>query len=462
MEKKELREKLLTKVKNGYDRLTAAEAEEMEAYSREYMRFLDDSKTERECVQSAIRLAEAAGFSAYDENAVYRAGDRFYYNDRDKGIVLCVIGALPLSEGMVIAGAHTDSPRLDLKPTPLYEAAELAQLKTHYYGGIRKYQWLCIPLCLHGTVIRRDGTKLFLTIGEKEDEPQFVINDLLPHLARKMGEKPLNEAVEGENLNLLVGGRPLADDDGGNRFKLEILRILNETYGMTEDDFISAELQVVPAMKAREIGLDRSFIGAYGQDDRVCAFAELKAILSLETPQHTAVCIFSDKEEIGSEGVTGMQSAYFDRLMGKLCEQQKVSLADCFARSFCLSADVTAAFDPNYASVYDEHSCSRCNHGMAIVKYTGANGKAGASDASAETVAKTRRVLDDAGVLWQIGEMGRIDVGGGGTIAKFMARRNIEVIDAGVPVLGMHSPFETTAKLDGYMSFRGTRALFLM
>ena len=462
MEQKELRKKLLAEPKNGYDRLTKQDAEQLEAYCKDYMRFLDASKTERECVVSAIKLAETKGFAAFDEQKQYHSGDKIYYNDREKGIILAVIGSESLASGAVIAGAHTDAPRLDLKPTPLYEDGEFAQFKTHYYGGIRKYQWLNVPLCLHGTIVRKDGTKLFLTIGDKPDDPQFIINDLLPHLGREQGKKPLNEAIIAENLNLLVGGRPLAEDDGKNRFKLEVLRLLNEQYGITEDDFISAELQAVPAMNAREIGVDRSFIAAYGQDDRVCAYAELAALLSLDTPRRTAVCIFSDKEEIGSEGVTGMQSACFDRFMGKLCKQQGVSLEDCYAHSFCLSADVTAAFDPNFAEVFDTHSCARCNHGIGLVKYTGAAGKSGASDASAEVVAMVRKAFDEKGVLWQIGEMGKADAGGGGTIAKFMARRNIDTIDAGVPVLGMHSPYETTAKLDGYMTYLGVCALFAL
>ena len=345
--------------------------------------------------------------------------------------------------------------------SPLYEEAELAYLKTHYYGGIRKYQWVTIPLELRGVVAMKDGSCVEVNLGADEGDPQLVITDLLPHLGAEQNRKPLGEAIPGESLNLLLGSEPIGDEDESGRVKLAVLKLLNEKYGMVEDDFTSAELEVVPAMKATDIGLDRSMIGAYGHDDRVCAYAALKALLDLEeTPVKTAVCVLADKEEIGSDGVTGMQSAAFDTFMEDLCEAQGVALRECLEHSFCLSTDVTAAYDPNFAEVYEKRNSALVNYGIGLCKYTGARGKSGASDASAETVAYARRIFDEAGVIWQIAELGKVDAGGGGTVAMYMANRNITTLDAGVPVLSMHSPFETVSKLDCYETYKGIRAVY--
>ena len=461
MAENELRKKLLYKPGNGYDHISADELAAMETYSGAYRAFLDRSKTERECVTTAIALAEEKGFRRWTPDMKLFAGDKIYVVNREKSITLAVIGTESMASGAVIAGAHTDAPRLDLKPMPVYEDTELAFLKTHHYGGIKKYQWTTIPLVLHGVVVLADGTSLFVKLGDDPEDPQFIITDLLPHLGREQAKKPLGEAIPSENLNILIGGRPLENDDGKDRVKLEALRLLNEKYGICEEDFISAELQAVPAANARDLGFDRSFIGAYGHDDRVCAYAELAALLSLEkAPRRTAVCIFSDKEEIGSEGVSGMQSDAFDWFMEKICLQQGVTLRDCYAKSFCLSADVTAAFDPNFAEVYDRRNSAYCNHGIGLCKYTGAGGKSGASDASAEVVGYVRRLFNEKGVIWQMAELGKTDAGGGGTIAKFMAKRNIDTLDAGVPVLSMHAPYETVTKLDCYMTYKGVKALF--
>ena len=389
-----------------------------------------------------------------------KTGDKVYCNNRGKSIMLAVIGAEPLSRGANIAAAHTDAPRLDLKPRPLYEEAEMAYFKTHHYGGIRKYQWVTVPLELHGVVTLSDGTVLPIHIGDKPEDPQFIINDLLPHLGREQGKKPLNEAIPSESLNLLIGSQPVEDADEKLRFKLAVMQLLHAQYGMVEEDFISAELEAVPAGQARDIGFDRSFIASYGHDDRVCAYAELAGLFDAKAPQRTAVCIFADKEEIGSEGVSGMLSAAFDKFMGELCDTQGVLLRDCFANSFCVSADVTAAYDPNFADVYDKRNAAFVNYGVGLCKYTGAGGKSGASDASAEVVGKLRRLLNEENVFWQMAELGKTDAGGGGTVAKFMAQRNIDTIDAGVPVLSMHAPFETVAKLDCYMTYRCMRAVF--
>ena len=457
---KEQRDALLYQPKNGYDRLTQAEEQELNAYCEAYKSFLDRSKTERECVFTAILEAEARGFVAYHPGMPIKTGDKLYWNNRGKAIMLAVIGEEDLSHGANIGAAHTDAPRLDLKPRPLYEESELAYFKTHHYGGIRKYQWVTIPLELHGVVTLSDGTVLPVHIGDKPEDPQFIINDLLPHLGREQGKKPLNEAIPSESLNILVGSQPVEDEDEKSRFKLAVMQLLHEKYGMVEEDFISAELEAVPAGQARDIGFDRSFIASYGHDDRVCAYAELAGLFDAVEPQRTAVCIFADKEEIGSEGVSGMLSAAFDKFMGELCDTQGVLLRDCFAKSFCVSADVTAAYDPNFAEVYDKRNSAFINYGVGLCKYTGAGGKSGASDASAEVVGKLRRLLNEEKVFWQMAELGKTDAGGGGTVAKFMAQRNIDTIDAGVPVLSMHAPYETVAKLDCYMTYRCMKAVF--
>ena len=458
-ERKTQREKLLSQRKNGYDRVPAQEIPAMERYCSLYKTFLHQGKTERECARVAVELAEKAGFKPYERGMELKPGDRIYRVNRGKSVMLAVIGKQSLEKGAQIVAAHIDSPRLDLKPNPLYEDSELAFFKTHYYGGIRKYQWVTIPLELHGVVAKKDGTVVEVRLGE-DKEPKFVITDLLPHLGGEQGKKPLNEAVPGESLNILLGSCPSGEEDEKDRVKMQILEKLYEKYGITEDDFTSAELEAVPAAAPTDIGLDASLIGAYGHDDRVCGFAALQGILELAEPEKTAVCMLADKEEIGSMGVTGMQSAAFDTFLHDLCDGQSVPLRACYENSFCLSCDVTAAYDPNFPEVFEKRNAAFVNYGVGLCKYTGARGKSGASDASAETVAYVRRVLDEADVLWHISELGKVDAGGGGTVAMYMANRNIATLDAGVPVLSMHAPFETVAKLDCYLTYKACKAIY--
>ena len=457
---KALRESLCYTRKNGYDRIKPRDLAAMEDYCQEYKDFLDAARTEREAVRLAVRQAEAAGFVPLLPGAETRAGGRYYRINRGKGLMLAVVGNRPLEDGCTITAAHIDAPRLDLKPLPLYEDGEMAFFKTHYYGGIKKYQWVTIPMELHGVVALKSGETVEVVIGRDREDPQFVITDLLIHLAAEQMQKKATEVVKGESLNLLVGGVPYACK-GKDRVKLAILSILNDDYGITEEDFLSAELEAVPGLEVRDVGLDRSFIGGYGQDDRVCAFAALSAILDLEgTPETTAVCLLADKEEIGSVGSTGMRSHAFEGFMEDLCRAQGASLARCFANSLCVSADVCAALDPIYPEVSDKRNNALCNHGVGICKYTGARGKSGANDADAETLARLRRILDAAGVVWQPAELGKVDQGGGGTVAGFVAERNIATVDAGVPLLSMHSPWEITAKFDCYMTYRAFLAVY--
>ena len=456
----QLRRSLIYEKKNGYDRIDSAEQEAMETYCTGYKQFLDAGKTERECVDRTISLVQAAGFKAFERGMELKAGDKVYLSNRGKSIMLAVIGRKGLEQGVNIGAAHIDSPRLDLKQLPLYETDDMAFLKTHYYGGIRKYQWVTIPLELHGVVALKSGETVKVSVGNGPEDPVFTINDLLPHLGAEQAKKPLGEAIPAESLNILVGSRPLKDDEGSERVKLAILELLNRKYGIVEEDLISAELCAVPNFKASEVGFDRSLIGSYGQDDRVCAYATLAALLQLGTPSRTAVCMLADKEEIGSEGVSGMKSQAFDTFMADLCAAQGVLPRVCYENSFCLSTDVTAAYDPNFAEVYEKRNSALINCGVGLCKYTGARGKSEASDASAELVAYVRRVLDNADVLWQMAELGKVDAGGGGTVAAFMAQRNIDTLDAGVPVLSMHAPFETVAKLDCYMTFKAMKAIY--
>ena len=458
-ELKELKEKLLSGRKNGYDRFDSAEQAAMDEYCEGYKAFLDKGKTERLCAAETIRLAEAKGYKPYVRGMAVSSGDKVYLCNRGKSVMLAHIGKKSLADGAQIAAAHIDSPRLDLKPNPLYEDSEMAFFKTHYYGGIRKYQWVTIPLELRGIIALKDGTVVDVCIGEG-DEPKLVITDLLPHLGGEQSKKPLGEAIPGETLNLLLGSRPLGDSDDTDRVKMQVLKRLYDKYGITESDLTSAELETVPAVNATDIGIDGSLIGAYGHDDRVCGYAALKALLDIETPEKTAVCVLADKEEIGSMGITGMQSAAFDTFMQDLCESQGVALRVCYENAFCLSADVTAAYDPNFAEVYEKRNAAYINGGVGICKYTGARGKSGSSDANAETVGYVRQVLDKAGVRWQICELGKVDAGGGGTVAQYMANRNIATLDAGVPVLSMHAPFEVVAKLDCYEMYRASKALY--
>ncbi len=449
-----LKEQLFLKRKNG--RLIADESTLLEAdkYCESYKAFLDSAKTEREAVKTAIAIAEKAGFTEFCHSKQYSAGEKVYINNRGKTVAFAVIGKEPVENGVNITAAHIDSPRLDLKPNPLYEDIDLALLKTHYYGGIKKYQWVATPLALHGVFALKDGTVKEVCIGEKDDEPKFVINDLLPHLASEQSKRTLSDGIKGEELNVLVGSHPFKDDKGSELVKLNILKLFNEKYGVTEEDFLSAELELVPAVKACDIGLDRSMIGAYGQDDRVCAYPALTAIIDVQNPAKTAIAILADKEEIGSMGNTGLESDFLRFIIGDLAKMQNGDATIALRNSKCLSADVNAGTDPTFQDVMERRNASFLNYGVVITKYTGARGKAGTSDASAEYVASIRNMLDNAGIVWQTGELGKVDIGGGGTVAMYIANLGIDVVDLGVPVLSMHAPFETTAKFDVYMCYR--------
>ena len=460
MTNEELRNALLCEKKNGYITLSPAQRDEMNAYCRRYAAFMDQCKTEREATVWMEKAALAHGFRPLTPGMQLQPGDKVFRNNRGKCMLLAVIGSASLNEGANICAAHTDSPRMDLKPNPLYEDSELAYFKTHYYGGIKKYQWPTTPLALHGVVCRKDGTTVSVTVGEADTDPVLMVTDLLIHLAAEQMKKPLAEGIVGEQLNVLLGSEPL-QGEGSDLVKLHIMQLLNEKYGITEADFHSAELTLVPAGKCREVGLDRSLLGAYGHDDRVCAYAEIEPLLTMGIPTHTAVCILADKEEIGSVGVTGMQSFAFDTFMQDLCEATGANLHRCYENSFCVSADVTNAFDPTFADTCDKRNNSQLNYGIAIVKYTGARGKSGASDASAEAMCHIRRILDDAGVLWQTATLGKVDQGGGNTVAAYMANRNIVTVDAGVPVLCMHAPMEIVSKLDCYMTMQAFQAFYL-
>lgn len=456
---KQAAEQLLYKPEYAADK-NADVKEKAAAFAEGYKAFLNAAKTEREAAAASEKLLLEAGYEKFEPKKVYAPGQKIYFVQEHKAVVAATIGQKPFEEGFRLVIAHIDSPRLDLRPNPLYEADHFSYFKTHYYGGIRKYQWVTIPLQLRGVVAKKDGSVVDVCIGEA-GEPQLVITDLLPHLGQEQSKKPLAEGIVGEQLNLLLGSKPIGDDEGSDRVKLAVMQLLNEKYGITEDDFTSAELEAVPAVKATEIGLDRSMIGSYGHDDRVCGYAALKALLDLDkTPAKTAVCVLADKEEIGSDGVTGMQSAAFDTFMEDLCEAQGAALRVCLENSFCLSADVTAAYDPNFGEVFEKKNAAYLNYGIGLCKYTGARGKSGASDASAETVGYVRGIFDRAKVIWQIAELGKVDAGGGGTVAMYMANRNITTLDAGVPVLAMHAPFEVVSKLDCYETYKGMKAVY--
>ena len=429
-------------------------------YARDYAAFLDAAKTEREAVREGVRLAQQHGFRPYHFGDRIVPGDKLYVNNQGKSLYLFVAGTEDISNGIRIAAAHVDSPRLDLKQCPLYEDGGMSFFKTHYYGGIRKYQWVTIPLALHGVVIRKDGSALDIVIGEDDSDPVFYINDLLPHLAHEADRKPLGEAIPGEKLNVLIGSRPFDQSGEADSVKLYTLYLLHEKYGITEEDFLSAELSFVPAARARDIGFDRSMIGAYGHDDRVCAYPALTAILACDAPVHTLMCVLADKEEIGSEGVSGMKSA----LMSDLIDAVSLSLggnsAAVRAASRCLSADVSAAFDPNFADAFEKRNSALLCAGVVLTKYTGARGKSGTNDASAEYIGWLRGVMENAGVVWQSGELGKVDGGGGGTVAKFIAQLNIETVDLGVPVISMHAPIEVISKVDLYEAYRAFLAFY--
>ncbi len=454
------REALFLTEKNGYDRLSEKDIQKAGRFCEDYKKFLDASKTERCAVHTAVELAEAQGFRPLEAGAELKPGDKVYRINRGKSLLLAVIGTQSLAEGVNIVASHIDSPRLDLKPNPLYESGEVAYFKTHYYGGIKKYQWPTLPLELRGVIAKTDGTVVEVCIGSDPKDPVLCITDLLPHLADEQYKKPLHTAIPGETLNVVLGSCPASDSTGEDRVKLAILELLHEKYDITEADLCSAELCLVPAGTARDVGLDRSLIGSYGHDDRVCAYTSLQALLEVKHPKKTAICVLADKEEIGSEGVSGMQSQAFDLFLEELCAGQGVSVRSCCAASFCLSADVTTAYDPTFPDVSDLRNTARLGRGIALCKYTGARGKSGASDASAEVVARIRGLLDRAGVLWQMSTLGKVDLGGGGTVAMYMANRNIDTLDAGVAMLSMHAPFELVSKLDVYETYRAYRAFY--
>ncbi len=459
-EGQKLREKLFYEPKHASDVINAEEVKKADGFCEEYKNFLNKAKTEREAVKYVEQKAIKNGFAPFDRDKKYNPGDKIYLNNRGKAIILAVIGKKSLKQGVRLSAAHIDSPRLDLKPNPLYEDSELALFKTHYYGGLKKYQWATIPLSLHGVIVKKDGSSVEINIGEDENDPQFVITDLLPHLGNEQAKRSLGDGIRGEELNVLIGSRPFKDDEVSEKVKLNVLNILNEKYGVTEADFLSAELEAVPAFKATDIGFDRSLIGAYGHDDRVCAYPAAEAIFDIEAPEYTAVTVLTDKEEIGSEGNTGLNSSYLKYFISDLAWTQNINYHTVLSNTHCLSADVNAAFDPTFPDVSERKNASYVNKGVVITKYTGARGKSGTSDASAEYMGKIRKMLDENNVVWQTGELGKVDAGGGGTVAMFLAALDIDVVDLGVPVLSMHAPFEVISKLDLYMAYRAFKIFF--
>ena len=430
------------------------EIEKAIEFSEGYKTFLDHSKIERECVQYSVAMAEKAGYKPFGRGIKGKSGDKFYYVNRGKNLFLVTLGKKPLNEGIHFNIAHIDSPRIDLKPNPLYETEELAYFKTHYYGGIKKYQWATIPLALHGRIMTADGKAIDLDFGEKEGDPVLVITDLLPHLGRSQGERKLSEGIKGEELNVLLGSLPVEDTEVKEAFKLKILSILHDQYGITEKDFMRSELTLVPAQKAVDVGLDSSMVGAYGQDDKVCAYTALMAELESKNPEYTSLTALVDKEEIGSTGNTGMESDALLHFIEDLAECEGERVRDILRNSLCLSSDVNAAYDPTFSDVYEKQNSSFFNHGPVLTKYTGVRGKGGSNDASAETMQKVIGYMEEAGVPWQIGELGKVDEGGGGTIAMFMGNMDVDTVDLGVAVLSMHAPFELTAKLDVYYTYK--------
>jgi len=460
-------EKMFYKFKNAWEDLSSQDKDLTFAISKEYKKFLDIGKTERECTREIISQAKAKGFRNIQDliknKVTLKEGMKIYSSYKGKTVALFVIGKEKIEKGMNIAGSHIDSPRLDLKAFPLYEDGELALLKTHYYGGIKKYQWTTIPLSIHGVIIKKDGTKTIITIGEDLDDPVFVISDILPHLGREQAAKKMSEGITGEQLNVIIGNIPLKDKKIKEHIKLNMLHILKEKYGIDEDDFVSAEIEVVPAGKARDAGLDRSLILAYGHDDRVCAFSSLKTILEIEHPQKTAVTLFTDKEEIGSVGNTGMHSAFFDNTVAELIALEKqqyneLYLRRALAQSKVLSSDVNAGFDPNFPEVFDKRNTSFIGKGVILTKFTGSRGKTGANDANAEFVGEIKKLFTDNKIVWQTAELGKVDIGGGGTIAYILANKGADVIDCGVAVLNMHAPFELISKVDLYMAYKAYKA----
>ena len=457
MENKTLGQKLTEELtyapKSAFDLFDDAAMEAADRFALDYRAYLDASKTEREAVKVSVAELEAAGYQPFVPGSVLKTGDKFYFVNRNKCLISVHIGKKSLAEGIRIVMAHIDSPRLDLKPRPLVEDTDFAYLKTNYYGGIRKYQWPAMPMALHGVIYKKNGEAVNVVLGEAPTEPCFTVTDLLPHLARKQAGRPVEEIVVGENLKLLVGSRPFKDDKASEKVKLNILKWFFDKYGVTEEDFISAELEAVPAYASREVGLDGSMIGGYGQDDRVCAYPCHRAMMDVTDPEYTTCCLLCDKEETGSDGNTGLASNFFLNFLEELAESAGVPVRRMLAKSMCLSADVTPAYDPAWPEVHDRQNASFLNKGVAIMKYSGSGGKYSTSDASAETMAYFRASLNQAGVPWQIGCLGAVDAGGGGTLAKYIANLNVDVLDIGVPVLSMHSPFEVTAKTDVYAAY---------
>ena len=459
-----LKEKLFRKTTKGWEGMENQTKDEVFSYCTEYMNFLNRSKTEREIIKSAKELAEKKGFKSIQTYETLKAGDKVYYNNRDKSMYLAVIGEETIEKGINIIGSHADSPRLDLKPNPLYEDSGFAYFKTHYYGGIKKYQWTTIPLAIHGIIVKPNGEKIEIVIGEEETDPIFTITDLLPHLATEQMERKLKEGIKGEDLNLLIGSMPYKGEKGADSVKLNIMNILNERYGITEIDFVSSEIELVPAFRARSMGLDSSMVAAYGQDDKVCVYTSLTALLNLQIPKTTAVCIIADKEEIGSMGNTGMESHVFDTFISEILNKLGINKPNLLDQVFCnskmLSADVDAAYDPIYASAYEKNNAGFLGKGIGLNKYTGARGKSGASDANAEFVAMIRNIFEKENIHYEFAELGRVDLGGGGTIAYILADKGIDVIDCGVPVLSMHAPYEVTSKFDVYEAYRAYSAFW--
>ncbi len=453
----EIKNTITYKKESFYKEQSAEMLEKANAFSVDYVKYLDASKTEREAVTSAIALAENEGFTEYKMGDKIERGNRYYLNNRGKSLILFTPGTESVNEGIRISAAHIDSPRIDIKQCPLYEEGGMAFFSTHYYGGIRKYQWVASPLALHGVIIKENGETVTLNIGEDESDPVFYINDILPHLGREDAQKPLGQAFSGEKLNVLCGSAPVEGEDA-NAIKLNVLKLLNEKYGITEKDFISAELCVVPAGKCRDLGFDRSLICGYGHDDRVCAYPALMAIFEEKAPKHTIMCILSDKEEVGSDGNTGMKSVIFSDLIAEIAQNLGGNERVVRANSKCLSADVSAAFDPNFAGVFEKKNAAMLSCGVVLTKFTGAGGKSGTNDASAEYVGWLRQVMASEKITWQTAELGRVDAGGGGTVAKFIANCNIETVDLGVPVIAMHAPYEVIAKVDLYEAYRAFAA----
>ncbi len=467
MEKAETIKKLSYQNRNIYETCTQQDQKVMFDFCEGYKTFLNDSKTERECVEIALEKAKAAGFVAMDDKKSLKPGDRVYKVNRGKNIALMVVGSDSIENGFHLVGSHIDSPRLDLKPNPLYESEEIAQLRTHYYGGIKKYQWTAIPLAMHGVVYLKNGEKVTLSIGEKKEDPIFCITDLLPHLADSQVKKPAHKVIDGEKMTVFVGSIPMQDESVKEKVKANILTYLNENFGMVEEDFLSAEIEIVPAGSARDAGLDRSVVASYGQDDRVCAYGALQAILNVENPKKTAICILVDKEETGSAGNTGFRSRFFEwfvmEAIQKMIDKNDVlTLNRVYAHSKCLSGDVSAAVDPNYADVYEKANAAFLNHGVAVNKYTGARGKGGTSDANAEFLFEIRKLFNENDVAWQICELGKVDEGGGGTIAQYVANQNIDTLDCGTAVLCMHAPMELASKADIYMTYKAYKSFFHM